>query len=104
MERVDTLLNSCYISRRRRNSYDPGYQRTLNEKRISNIQQNIENQNGLAFPNSILIYSPKLSDNIIPKEECPKSTTTRFPTSFCSCRVIDGQHRLLGFSKLDQEN
>ena len=101
--RVDTLLNSCYISRRRRNSPDPEYQRTLNEKRISNIQHNIENQNGLTFPNSILIYSPKLTDKIIPKDESPKPVTIRFPTSFCSCRVIDGQHRLLGFSKLDQE-
>ena len=101
--RVDMLLNSCYISRRRRNSSDPGYQRTLNEKRISNIQHNIEVQNGLTFPNSILIYSPKLADKIIPKDESPKLVTIRFPTSFCSCRVIDGQHRLLGFSKLEQE-
>lgn len=101
--RVDILLNSCYISRRRRNSHDPGYQRTLNEKRISNIQHNIEHGNGLTFPNSILLYSPKLADKIIPKDESPKSVTIKFPTSFCSCRIIDGQHRLLGFSKLDQE-
>lgn len=101
--RVDMLLNSCYISRRRRNSPDPGYQRTLNPKRIANIQHNIEIQNGLTFPNSILIYSPKLADKIIPKDESPKPVTIRFPTSFCSCRVIDGQHRLLGFSKLKQE-
>lgn len=101
--RVDILLNSCYISRRRRNSIDPGYQRTLNEKRVSNIQHNIENENGLTFPNSILLYSPKLTDKIIPKDESPKSVTIRFPTSFCSCRIIDGQHRLLGFSKLEQD-
>jgi len=101
--RVDMLLNSCYISRRRRNSPDPGYQRTLNARRISNIQYSIENENGLSFPNSILIYSPKLADKIFPKDESPKSVTIRFPTSFCSCRVIDGQHRLLGFSKLEQE-
>ena len=101
VQRVDTLLNSCYVSRRRRNSPDPGYQRTLNEKRIANIQHNIESQEGLAFPNSILIYSPKLADTVYPKEECPHKITIRFPTSFCSCRIIDGQHRLLGFSKLE---
>ena len=101
VQRVDTLLNSCYISRRRRNSPDLGYQRTLNEKRISKIQHSIVNHSGLAFPNSILIYSPKLTDKLYPKHECPKHVTIRFPTSFCSCRVIDGQHRLLGFSKLD---
>ena len=103
VERVDTLLNSCYISRRRRSSPDPGYQRTLNEKRISSIQQNIEKQEGLTFPNSILIYSPKLADKVFKIDECPKNVTIRFPTSFCSCRIIDGQHRLLGFSKLEQE-
>ena len=103
VQRVDTLLNSCYISRRRRSSPDPGYQRTLNEKRISNIQHNIENKESLAFPNSILIYTPKLNDIVFPKEECPHKVTIRFPTSFCSCRIIDGQHRLLGFSKLGQE-
>lgn len=103
VQRVDILLNSCYISRRRRNSPDPGYQRTLNEKRISKIQHSIENHSGLAFPNSILIYSPKLTDKLYRKHECPKHVTIRFPISFCSCRIIDGQHRLLGFSKLDPE-
>ena len=103
VQRVDTLLNSCYISRRRRNSPDPGYQRTLNERRISKIQRSIENHSGLAFPNSILIYSPKLTDELYSKQDCPKHVTIRFPTNFCSCRVIDGQHRLLSFSKLDPE-
>lgn len=101
--RVDVLLNSCYISRRRRNAYDPGYQRMLNERRISKIRHNIEARRGLSFPNSILLHTPKLANTIITKDESPKSVIIKFPTSFCSCRIIDGQHRLLGFSNLEEE-
>lgn len=102
VESIDVLLNSCYISRRRRNSPDLGYQRTLDKKRILNIQKSVQtDKEGLKFPNSILIHSPKLSETIYPKEECPKIVTIKFPIHFCSCKVIDGQHRLLGFAKLD---
>ncbi len=105
VESIDILLNSCYISRRRRNSPDLGYQRTLDKKRILNIQKNVQtDKDGLKFPNSILIHSPKLSEKIYSKDECPKIVNIKFPTTFCSCRVIDGQHRLLGFSKLDPRN
>ena len=103
VERVDTLLQSCYISRRRRSEPDLGYQRTLNEKRMLNIQDNIQKKEGLAFPNSILIYAPKLTDNVLPKHECPQRVTIHFPTSYCSCRIIDGQHRLMGFSNTSED-
>lgn len=103
VERVDALLQSCYISRRRRSEPDLGYQRTLNEKRMLNIQDNIQKREGLTFPNSILIYAPKLTDNILPKHECPQRVTIHFPTSYCSCRIIDGQHRLMGFSNTSED-
>lgn len=103
VESVDILLHSCYISRRRRTSPDLGYQRTLDKKRVSGIQKNIEKAQGLAFPNSILLHTPKLSQTIYNKSECPRIVTIQFPTSFCSCKVIDGQHRLLGFSKISSE-
>ena len=103
VESVDVLLHSCYISRRRRTSPDLGYQRALDKKRVSDIQKNIEKAQGLSFPNSILLHTSKLSQTIYDKSECPHVVTIQFPTSFCSCKVIDGQHRLLGFSKIAPE-
>lgn len=103
VENVSVLLKSCYVYRRRRSSVDRGYQRMLDGKRTAGIQQNIENSRGLSFPNSILIKSPKLSEHIYDKSECPKITKIKFQTNYCSSKIIDGQHRLLGFSKLDPQ-
>ena len=64
---------------------------------------NINRPDSLTFPNSILISTPRLTEQIIPKENCPKITKINFPTSYTSCKIIDGQHRLLGFSKIPPE-
>jgi DGQHR domain-containing protein len=42
-------------------------------------------------------------DPVLPKSECPKVVTIRFPLTYNTCRIIDGQHRLLGFSVLSNE-
>lgn len=96
VERVDNLLRTCYISRRRTD--DLGYQRTLKENRVVNISNNIKNGTGLSFPNSILINTPQLIENIVPPESCPAIVKINFPTNYNTCRIIDGQHRLLGFA------
>lgn len=96
VERVDNLLRSCYISRRRTN--DVGYQRTLKENRVVNISNTIKKGIGLSFPNSILINTPKLIDEPLPPESCPSVVKVNFPTNYNTCRIIDGQHRLLGFA------
>ncbi len=101
VERVDNLLHACYVSRRR--TRDKGYQRTLNERRVANIANNIKKGEGLLFPNSILINTTKLSESIASSSECPKTVKIHFPISYCRCRIIDGQHRLLGFSRLSEE-
>jgi len=96
VERVDNLLRTCYISRRRTN--DLGYQRTLKENRVVNISNNIKNGVGLSFPNSILINTPQLTDNIVAPDACPSTVKINFPSNYNTCRIIDGQHRLLGFA------
>jgi len=96
VERVDNLLRTCYISRRR--TGDLGYQRTLKGNRVANISNNIEKGIGLSFPNSILINAPKLIDELKPPESCPAIVKINFPANYNTCRIIDGQHRLLGFA------
>ena len=98
---VRTLLDSCYISRRLEDRR--GYQRALNEDRLRNIEKDIEDRRIVAFPNSILINCEDvLASPLAPPQDCPKSIEVTLPTSYCSCCVVDGQHRLLGFSRLDE--
>lgn len=101
VEKVENLLQSCYVSRRRTN--DMGYQRALKKTRVTGISQNIKKGEGLSFPNSILISVPNLTDNVAEPENCPKIVKIHFPLSYNTCRIIDGQHRLLGFSAVNSE-
>lgn len=101
VERVDNLLRTCYISRRR--TKDLGYQRTLQRNRVVNISYNIKKGIGLSFPNSILVNTPKLIDKPKPPESCPAIVKINFPTNYNTCRIIDGQHRLLGFAATPQQ-
>jgi len=107
VEKAYSLLTSSYVFRRikkgRIHTTDKGYQRALELGRIGQISRDILYGKILAFPNSILINSlSKLADPV-PPEDCPKIVEITFPTNYCSCRIIDGQHRLLGFAKLDEK-
>lgn len=99
--KVDRLLETCYVARRRGN--DRGYQRALNEHRISEISKNISRGDRVIFPNSILINGHDLRASLTHPEECPKAVKVGFPLGYSTCRIIDGQHRLLGFTKLTVE-
>lgn len=55
------------------------------------------------FPNSILINAKDLSVVPAPIEDCPAIVKIGFPINYSNCRIIDGQHRLLGFSQLPVE-
>jgi DGQHR domain-containing protein len=102
VQRVFDLLRTCYVSRRR--TSDPGYQRTLKERRVGEISNSIRRGEGLFFPNSILIsVDTPMTSQLAPPEECPKVVKINFPQGYCRCRIIDGQHRLLGFSRLSEE-
>jgi DGQHR domain-containing protein len=99
--RVDRLLEVCTVSRKR--TEDEGYQRALNGQRISEISKNIQKGDGLIFPNSILINAQEIRSKEVQIEDCPKAVKIDFPLGYATCRIIDGQHRLLGFTKLSQE-
>lgn len=101
VERVDNLLKTCYVSRRK--TKDLGYQRALKQTRVVQISQNIKKGASLSFPNSILISVPHLTNGIALPEDCPKVVKIHFPTSYNKCRIIDGQHRLFGFSAVSTE-
>jgi DGQHR domain-containing protein len=98
---VRTLLESCYISRRLGD--EKGYQRALNEKRVKALKQEVNDHRIVAFPNSILLNCEDLlKDPPVSRDECPKPVEIYLPTSHCSCLVVDGQHRLLGLSGLEE--
>lgn len=100
--RVSELLETCYIQRRF--DKDEGYQRALDHRRISEISQDIKNKKILAFPNSILVNSVnKISNDTLKKSDCPSPIKIQLPQSYCEFKVVDGQHRLLGFSKLNEK-
>lgn len=103
---VDTaknLLQYCYVFRRKKE--DSGYQRILEKGRIGEIAKKIESGNILAFPNSVLIScpdSPQLCASPKDKSDCPAHVKILIPNYFSACRIIDGQHRLLSFARLDE--
>ena len=98
---VRTLLDACYISRRLGDRR--GYQRALNQGRLRNIEKEIADRKIVAFPNSVLINCEGiLTNNPAPAHDCPKQIEVTLPTAYCSCCIVDGQHRLLGFSKLSE--
>jgi len=96
------LLEISFISRRYKNEL--GFQRAIDKKKVDNIRRAIERKEILAFPNSILINSLSvLLANKPPIFECPANVTISLPDDYSSCKVIDGQHRMLGFSKVSDE-
>ncbi|MBL4561763.1 MAG: DGQHR domain-containing protein [Labilibaculum sp.] len=99
-DRPDRILKYSYVSRRRDN--DVGYQRMVDYKRVKEMSEKLESEELKGFPNSILLNSTiKLTENPLPKSQCPKIVKLSIPNHYSSCRVVDGQHRLLSFSKLD---
>jgi len=98
--RVDELLETCYIQRRL--DKQEGYQRTLRYSRIKQIAKDIQENRIIAFPNSIIVNSEmKISDDNYKEEDCPISLDINLPLSYCELKVVDGQHRLLGFANVD---
>lgn len=100
--RVDELLETCYVKRRYKK--DVGYQRALDYSRLREISGNIIKRKIVAFPNAIIVNSvEKLSNDSFTEIDCPVSVEIDLPISYCELKVVDGQHRLLGFSKVDDE-
>ena len=93
------LLRIGYVYRRA--SGKPlAYQRILNKDRITKIRNFIKKEKPL-FPNVIILAfdnDPEIQKNI--KYEEGKLS---FPIKYCSAWIIDGQHRLYGFSETKYE-
>lgn len=94
----EKLLKLCYVFRR--DMRDPAaYQRLLSSKRLSSI--------GKFVSQGVLGESGLLANNLILAFEEPgvkfTGSTLNIPAIHCSVWIIDGQHRLYGFQRLDKK-
>lgn len=96
------LLNYAFVSRRR--NQEVGYQRMVDYKRIDEISSKLISGEINGFMNSILLNStvPLEERNNVSKSHTPCNVKLIIPNHFSSCRVVDGQHRLLAFSQLKE--
>lgn len=106
----ERLLKLGYVLHRSKSIKTlPSYQRLIKKARLSSIKKFINN--GGYFPNSIIVSVD--SDNKSPRFE-PTGTTIpattgragilHLPAKYRSLYVIDGQHRLYGYSGTDYAN
>lgn len=96
------ILKYAFVSRRRNN--DEGYQRMVDFKRTKEIAEKLKEGRISGFTNSILLNS---TIHLEEKENISKSHTPRnvkliISNHFSSCKVVDGQHRLLSFTNLSE--
>jgi DGQHR domain-containing protein len=89
----DVLARTCVVSTRKE---DPktGFQRTLDEKRADEIAQYIDKGVG-TIPNSIVLSAQPAADLKI----IGRGKTLEFSDTPRAFLIIDGQHRVFGFSK-----
>lgn len=94
---ADVLARTCTVSTRKE---DPktGFQRTLDEKRALEIAQYIDA--GGSIPNSIVLSAqPAANLKII-----GRSKTLEFTDAPGAFFILDGQHRVYGFSKAKKKD
>lgn len=83
----------------------PTYQRIIKKSRLKSVHDFIENQHGF-FPNSILISIDTKNGNPLQfdlsekqgKDEVTKLGILHLPNEYRRAYIIDGQHRLYGYS------
>lgn len=88
----DVLARTCAVSTRKEEP-KKGFQRTLDEKRAADIARYIEN--GGTIPNSIVLSAQSAADLKI----IGGSKTVEFSDKPGAFLILDGQHRVYGFSK-----
>ncbi len=106
-DKAEKILQYSYVYRRSDKS-NIGYQRTLNKDKIRIIRKHINSGELDSFPNSILLNCVEQITEILDpnkgkaeKADCPKEIEIDIPNYFCSCRVVDGQHRLLSLCNVE---
>lgn len=89
----DVLARTCVVSTRKE---DPkqGFQRTLDEKRAAEIAQYIDKGLG-TIPNSIVLSAQPAAELKI----IGRGKTLEFSDAPGAFLILDGQHRVFGFSK-----
>ncbi|CAC9605641.1 hypothetical protein [uncultured Gammaproteobacteria bacterium] len=101
------------LHRMRANENDfPTYQRLLVPNRLKNLRKFLEEDKGY-FPNSIIInFDTKNKHNLIEFQQGTKGSShsisklgiLKIPNAYGLAYIIDGQHRVYGFSGLSSEN
>jgi DNA sulfur modification protein DndB len=103
------LLKVAFVNHHALNNPDgrPAYQRMIEKKRLASIGRYI--QDGGYFPTNILVnFVQKCQFEPIAKDDQDTDAGLRFghlifPNQFKSAWIIDGQHRLFGFTNLPPE-
>jgi DNA sulfur modification protein DndB len=102
------LLKIAFVNHQALNHPDgrPAYQRMINKKRIADIGTFI--QNGGYFPTNILVNFTEscrfdLLSNKDNADQNIKFGWLYLPSSYKSAWIIDGQHRLYGFSNIPDQ-
>ena len=100
------LLKVAFINHQALNNPDgnPAYQRMISSSRIKEIGKFIEG--GGFFPTNILVnFTDTLKWEPLPHDQNPNKDVKfgfiQFPAKYRSTWIIDGQHRLYGYSKID---
>lgn len=90
---TDVLSKCCFVSSR---DEDPvmGFQRTLDEKRALEIANYIDNEQG-TVPSAIILSAQTVAD----VEIIGRGRTIEFLPDPKAFLILDGQHRVYGFSK-----
>ena len=94
------LLKIGYVSRRASGKPE-AYQRILNKDRIEKISKFVTSKEAL-LPNAIIIAFD--NDDHIQNNISFNGTNLSFPKSYCSAWIIDGQHRVFGFTNTKYED
>jgi DNA sulfur modification protein DndB len=108
------LLQSCVVYRKAQGNAD-AYQRMLKKDRLKNIREFVSGSNALLPTNIVVHLSEEIDWNpiVMPSKSSegkPISLTDSLscemgvltiPLKYASMEIIDGQHRLFGFSEAD---
>lgn len=104
------LLRISYVHRANINKQKlaEAYQRAIKRKRLGEIANFVLEQSRKSkmevFPNNIVVNIPDFQDpDFIPDANDPNSGTITIPNKYGTLWVIDGQHRLYSFCKINDE-
>jgi DGQHR domain-containing protein len=89
----DVLAETCMVTTRVENPID-GFQRELDEKRAIEIARYIDEEEG-TIPNSIVLSAQPIADLKV----VGRGKTLEFSKAPGAFLILDGQHRVYGFSK-----